>query len=89
MIGLQLVGLELVAGAVDAALRAAVGDVDDRRLPGHQHRQRAHLVEVDVGVVAQAALVGAAGAVVLHAVALEDVDLPSASLTGIWTDVSR
>ena len=72
---LQLVRRELVAGAVDAALRAAVRDADDRGLPRHQHRQRAHLVQVDVGVVAQAALVRAAGAVVLHAVPLEDVDL--------------
>ena len=82
-------GIELVARAVDAALRAAVGDAHDRGLPGHQHRQRAHLVEVDVGVVAQAALVRAAGAVVLHAVTLEDVDLAVREAHGDLDEVSR
>ena len=40
----------------DAALAAAVGDVHDRALPGHPHRQGANLVERDVLVVADAAL---------------------------------
>ena len=53
----------------DAALGAAVGHVDDGALPRHPHRQRAHLVDVDARGVAQAALAGAAGDVVLHAVA--------------------
>ena len=68
-------GLELARVDVHAALGAAVGDVHDRRLPGHQLGQRAHLVEVDLGVEADAALVGPARAVVLDAVAGEDVDL--------------
>ena len=53
----------------DAALGAAVRHVEQRALPGHPHRERAHLVEVDVGCVAQAALGRAAREVVLHAVA--------------------
>ena len=64
-----------VGGAVDAALGAAERDPGDRGLPGHQRGERAHLVDVDLGVEADAALVGAAGAVVLDAVAGEDVDL--------------
>ena len=72
---LDLLRLELARVDVHAALGAAEGDVGDRRLPGHQLGQRAHLVEVDLGVEADAALVGPAGAVVLHAVAGEDVDL--------------
>ena len=45
------------------------GMFDDRRLPGHQRRQAADLVQVDLGVVAQAALHRPAGSVVLHAIA--------------------
>ena len=63
------------AGTVDAALRAAERHPGDRGLPGHQGGQRADLVEVDLGVVADAALVRAPGAVVLDAVARVDVDL--------------
>ena len=61
--------------AVDAALGAAERDPGDRRLPGHQRGQRAHLVDVDLRVEADPALVGAAGAVVLDPVAGEDVRL--------------
>ena len=67
--------LELVGGAVDAALGAAERDAGDGGLPGHQRGQRADLVDVDLGVEADAALVRAPGAVVLDAVAGEDVDL--------------
>ncbi len=59
-----------------AALGAAEGDIDDRALPGHPHRQRAHLVERDVGVEADAALGRAAIDVVLDAVAGEHLDAP-------------
>ncbi len=70
--------LELVAAEqprVDghAALRAAVRDADERALPRHPHREGADLVHVRVGVEADAALGRAAGEVVLHAVALEDL----------------
>ena len=72
---LELGALELVGRAVDAALGAAEGDAGDRGLPGHQRGERADLVDVDLGVEADAALVGPAGAVVLDPVAGEDVDL--------------
>ena len=54
---------------LDAALGPAEREVDQGRLPRHQRRQRPDLVEVGVGVVADAALVGPPGAVVLHPVA--------------------
>ena len=57
---------------VDAALGAAERQVGERGLPGHRRGQGADPVEVDLGVVAQAALVGAARAVVLHPVGRED-----------------
>ena len=72
---LQLVASSSLGVAVDAALGAAERDVHDRRLPRHQRGERAHLVEVDLGVVADAALVRSARAVVLDAEAGEDVDL--------------
>ena len=49
--------LSCVRVAVDAALRAAERDADDRGLPRHERGERAHLVEVDLRVVADAALV--------------------------------
>src|SRR5205085_4616459 len=58
------------------SLRAAERDARDRGLPRHQRRERADLVEIDLGVEADAALVRAAGAVVLDAEAPVDVDLP-------------
>jgi len=73
---LDLVALELRRVAVDAALRATERDADDRGLPRHELRERADLVEVDVRVVAHAALVRAARPVVLDAVPGVDVDLP-------------
>ena len=72
---LHVGGVELVGGAVDAALGAAEGDAGDRGLPGHQRGERADLVDVHLRVEADAALVGAARAVVLDAVAGVDVDL--------------
>ena len=66
----------------DAALRAAVRNVDDGRLPGHQRRQAADFVEIDFGVIAQAALHRPAGAVVLHAVADERAQLAVVHLDG-------
>ena len=55
----------------DAALGAAVGQVDRRVLDRHPRRQRHHLVERDVRVVTHAALAGPARQVVLDAKALE------------------
>src|SRR5690606_17720122 len=71
---LELAQRERGRVALDAALGAAVGHVDERRLPGNQAGEGANLVQIDVGVVAQAALEGAAGVVVLDAVAAEVAD---------------
>ena len=79
---LQLRLLELLGRAVDAALGASERDPGDGRLPGHQRGQRADLVDVDLGVEADAALVRAAGAVVLDPVAGEDVGLAVGELDG-------
>ncbi len=68
---LQLVEGELFGVDDDAALAPAVGEAGDGALPGHPRRQGPDLVEADVGVVADAALVGAEGVVVLHPVAGE------------------
>jgi hypothetical protein len=72
---LKLGWLELAGGAVDAALSAPERDAGDGGLPGHQRGERANLVDVDLGVEADAALIGAAGAVVLDPVAGVDMDL--------------
>ena len=72
---------ELVAGhgagrAPHAAFGPAVGEAHERALPGHEHGERGHLAHVHVGVVAQAALGGAEGGVVMDAVAHEDFRPP-------------
>ena len=66
---LELAVRELARVDLDAALAAAERDADQRGLPGHEAGERADVVDVDVGVVAQAALVGAKRVVVLDAVA--------------------
>ena len=58
----------------DGALGSAVWDADRRTLPGHQHGQRLDQVEIDVGVVADAALGRPAADVVLHAPPGVDLD---------------
>ncbi len=73
---------ELGRVAIDAALGAAERDVRDGGLPGHERGEGADLVDVYLGVVADAALVGPASAVVLDAVAGEDVDLSVLALDG-------
>ena len=59
---------------VEPALGAAEGQARQRRLPGHPGRERAHAVQVNRRVVAQAPLVGPAGAVVLHAIGREQTE---------------
>ena len=60
--------------ALDAALRASERDVHEGRLPRHERRKRADLVDIGIGVVADAALVRTARGVVLDAIAGEDVE---------------
>ena len=74
--------LELAGRAVDSALGAAEGDVGDGGLPGHQRGEGADLVDVDLGVEADAALVRAAGRVVLDPVALVDAGRAVDALDG-------
>ncbi len=71
---LQLGHRELRRIEDDAALAAAEGDVHHGALPRHPHRQRPHLVERDMLVVADAALGRAAIGVVLHTIAGEDLN---------------
>ncbi len=71
--------LQLVAGQrfrvdPDTALGTAVGNADQRALPGHPHGQRADLVDVGLRVEADAALGRAAGQVVLHPEPVQDLD---------------
>jgi hypothetical protein len=73
---LQLADRQAPGGAGDAAFGPAEGDADQGALPGHGHRHRAHLVEVHVRRVADAALGRAARQVVLDAVPLEDGQRP-------------
>ena len=61
--------------ALHGALGAAKRDVHQGALPGHHRSQRAHLVEVDVRVVANAALVRSQDVVVLNAIAGEHLEL--------------
>ena len=71
---LELVLAHLVRVDGHRAFRAAVWDADRCALPGHEHGQRLHQVESDVGVVADPALGRTAADVVLNAPAGEDVD---------------
>ena len=68
---LELLHRQLLRIAADAALGAAVGQVHRGALDRHPGRQRHHLLERHVGVVAHAALARAARQVVLDPVALE------------------
>jgi hypothetical protein len=68
---LEFLQRELLRVDADAALGAAVRQVDGRGLDGHPGRQRHHFFQRDVGVEAHATLARAAAHVVLHAVALE------------------
>ena len=68
--------------ALDASLGTAEGDVREGALPRHEGGEGDHLVLVDVGVVADAALAGPADVVMEHPVALEDVDVPVVHLHG-------
>lgn len=52
---------------VDAAFGAAVGEIDDGGLPGHEGGEGVDFIGLDRGMVAEAALHGSAGVVVLDA----------------------
>ncbi|MFN8149639.1 MAG: hypothetical protein U0R24_00740 [Solirubrobacterales bacterium] len=69
---LQLSLVEVRRIDVHPALGPAVGDPGDRGLPGHHRGEGTHLVDVDLGVEADPALVRTTRAVVLDAVAVVD-----------------
>ena len=69
-----------------AALAAAERQLRHGALPRHPRRQRRHLVERDVRVIADAALRRSERDVVLHAVAGEDLDLAAVHLHGAGDD---
>ena len=74
-------GLKFRAGhfgrvAGDASLGAAKGYSDEGGLPGHQGRQRADFVQVDLVMKSEAALVGPAYRVVLYTIAVEEFEMP-------------
>ncbi len=73
---LELVWRQLAGVAGDSPLGSAVRQPDCRALPRHQHGQRLHEVEVDGGVVADAALSRTSADVVLDAPAGEHMDRP-------------
>mmetsp|Transcript_46445 Transcript_46445/g.116151 ORF Transcript_46445/g.116151 Transcript_46445/m.116151 type:complete len:426 (-) Transcript_46445:196-1473(-) len=79
---LQLALAECLDIHADTALRSAKGNVQQGGLPCHQGGQGADIVHVHVRMVAQTALVGAAGAVVLHTEGLEGVDLAGVACDG-------
>ncbi len=66
----------------DPAFRAAVGDIDDGRFPGHQGRQSANFVEIDFRMIAQPPFHRPARIVVLHAIADERGQLAVVHLNG-------
>ena len=68
---LQLVLGHLRGITLDAPHGAAEGDVHHGGLPGHEAGQGPHFVQIQVRMKADAALLGAAHAVVLHAIPLE------------------
>jgi hypothetical protein len=66
---LELAARELPGIDLNSPLGAAERHADHRRLPGHQARERAHLVEVYVRMKAKPALERPTRVVVLNAVA--------------------
>ena len=72
----QFVLGQLARVAGNAALGAAVGQTGQGAFPAHPHRQRRHLAQRHVRMIAQAALGRAERQMVLHAVAGEHLGGP-------------
>ena len=70
----QLVAAQAFRVADDAALAAAVGNIDDGRLPGHECGQRRDLGLADVRVVADSSLAGAPHVAVQNAKSVKGLD---------------
>ena len=73
---LELELRELLGIDRDATLRAAEGDIHQRRLPRHDRREPEHFVVIRLGVVANPPFARTAGAIVLYAIAGEHLDPP-------------
>jgi hypothetical protein len=73
---LELAPRQGLGVAGDAAFRPAIRKTSEGALPTHPHGQGRDLAEGDLGMVAQAALGGAEGEMVLHPVAGKDFDPP-------------
>ena len=80
--GFLLLRSEAMGVADHAAFGAPKGNVDDSRLPGHPHRERAHGVDGLLRVEADPALTRPAGIVVLNAKSLKDLRVPIAHADG-------
>src|SRR5512133_3808072 len=74
------------SSSADAALGSAVREPQQSALPGHPHRERRTLAEIDLRVVANAALRRAEHARVLNAIARED---PPASVVELNRDADN
>jgi len=61
--------------AVDTALGAAIGNLDNGCLPGHEVGQRRGVIFIHRRVVAESSLHRAAGHVVLHPIAVVELEL--------------
>ena len=80
---------QIVRVADDAALAAAQRDVDDRALPGHPHRERAHGVERLLRVKADAALATARAHRCAGRGSRGTLPAPSSMRTGMAKEYSR
>ena len=60
--------------ALDAALGSAEREIQEGVFPSHKGRERTDFVQVGQRVIADATLVGAAGAIVLDPIAAENLD---------------
>src|SRR5204863_7020829 len=86
---LELVQRQRARIAADAALGPAVREPQQSAFPGHPHRQRRTLAEIDLPVVANAALGRPEHARVLHAIARNTRQRPLSSRTGTLTTSER
>ncbi len=73
---LQLTHGQLGRIASNAAFRAAKRNVDNGALPGHPGRERLAVVQIDIGVIANAAFAWATRVVVDDPIALEHPQMP-------------
>src|SRR5690606_2907072 len=76
----ELLLRQLAGIAIDSALAAAEGDIDNRGFPGHEAGERPRLVLVDVWVIAQATLIRPTRVVMLNPITDEIPELARVEL---------